>query len=221
MTAPRLGSLTLSAALYGLALLLLAAATAAHTLLGVPYAKLFSDPTAVAEVHPFTGALSVVGSLMWAASAAICLQAGAVLRARSEHGGLAGYLLAAGLLSAWLLFDDQFLIHEAIAEDRLGVDQRLFFAAYVAAVAFGAVRFRHLVLASRWRLLAVSLALLALSVGIDVLHRPLGVSGEATVFFEDTFKLLGIAGWLGYFGQTSFDALRGEGVTTAAATPLR
>ncbi len=217
-----LRSPTLSGALYFVCGVLLCAALLAHAALGVPFEKLFRGPNAIAEMHPFTGALSVVGTFMWAAGAAICLFSAAVLRARGASGPLSGFLIASGGLTLWLLFDDQFQIHEEIADDRLGVDQRFFFIAYLGLIAWGVYHFRTCIFDSPYPLLVASLAFLGLSVAIDVFHSVVpALDGDAGFFLEDGFKLLGIAGWLGYYAQTCFGALGITATMEGVAAPLR
>lgn len=217
-----LRSPTLSGALYFVCGLLLCAALGANALLDLPFRRLFGDPNQMADAHPFTGALSAVGTFMWAAGAAISLFSAAVLRARGAQGLLTGFLFASGLLTMWLLFDDQFQIHEDLAETRLGIDQRLFFAAYLALVTVGIARYRTCILDTDYPLLLTAIGFLGLSVFVDVVHADIALlDGEWSTFLEDGFKLLGIAGWLGYYARTCFVALGISPITNGVATPLR
>jgi hypothetical protein len=216
-----LQSPTLAGALYLVCGLLLCAALGANTLLDVPFAELFRDPNAIAEAHPFTGALSVVGTFMWAAGAAISLFSATVLRARRARGRLRGFLFASGFLTLWLLFDDQFQIHE-IADARLGIDPRLFFVVYLVLVGVGIARYRNCILDSSYLLLVAALGFLTLSVFVNGVRVQIAVlDGEVGAFLEDGFKLLGIAGWLGYYARTCFVALGITPITDGVATPLR
>jgi hypothetical protein len=47
------------------------------------------------------------------------------------------------------------------------------------------------------------------------------LDGEVGAFLEDGFKLLGNAGWLGYYARTCFVALGITPITDGVATPLR
>jgi hypothetical protein len=217
-----LRSPTVSGALYFVCGLLLCAAVGANTLLGVPFSRLFGDPNSIAQAHPFTGALSVVGTFMWAAGGAICLFSAAVLRARGATGRLIGFLCASGVFTLWLLVDDQFQIHEDVAEARLGIDQRLFFFAYLGIVGVGLARYRTCILDSSYPLLLIALGFLGLSVLVDMTHAYVApLAGGAATFLEDGCKLLGIAGWLGYYAQTCFLALGTAPTAAGVATPLR
>jgi hypothetical protein len=84
------------------------------------------------------------------------------------------------------------------------------------------LHYRTCILDSAYPLLIAALVFLSASVAVDVVdaHVP-ALDGEAGLFLEDGFKLLGIAGWLGYYARTCFVALGIAPITYGVATPLR
>jgi hypothetical protein len=203
---------------YAPALLLVVGVGVVGGTTGVSVAQLTRDTVSLAGVPLYTGAISNLGILLWCATAAVCLLTALVLRARGgELGGrpeAAGFLLGAGLLTAALLVDDAFLLHEGVAPRFYGhVGTNLLFALYGAATAWVLWRGRHVIARSEAGLLALALAFLVASVGVDEIHdfglfslSPAGFD-ELGLLLEDGVKLLGIAGWLGYFGTTCYQLL--------------
>ncbi len=148
------------------------------------------DPTAVLDASPFTGAISNLGVVLWAAGVTLAL----VGRARGDdRRALFGSLAALG---AWLLLDDLFLLHDRVLPD-LGVPEEVVLVAEIVATAA--------LLAPRWRLLvatAVPLLVLA-AMGFAaslVLDEILGASG-LLVAAEDGTKFVAIAAWVAWLAD--------------------
>jgi hypothetical protein len=175
------------------------ALVAAAGVSGVPLMWLTRDATAVGEVHPLTGFLSSLGILLWGASATLCLFTAFALRAGITTE-VFRFLLASGLLAAFLLFDDLFLVHEALAPRYLGMDERLVYAAIVFAAASYALRFRRVIARLGSVTFPIAVVLLASSLFMDVaLGEPLdGVLGQWLYFVEDGAKWLGIVSWCAF-----------------------
>lgn len=171
----------------------------------VPVGTLTRDVAAVAHVPLFTGVLSSLGILLWCATAAVCLFA-----ARAADPGrivARRFLASAGVITLYLLLDDQFQIHEAVAPRLLGIGEIVVFAVLGAAVAVHLLRFLHLIVLTEWRWLALALALLAASVVADLLTSR-WVGSEWAFFVEDGFKWLGIVCWCRYHVGTALAVLR-------------
>lgn len=175
---------------------------------GVEPEALFRDVATVAEVPWYSGLVSQLGAVLWAASATACLLAYVVLRsAGAARPRSQRFLLHAGLLSAFLLTDDLFLLHEEVAAIHLSVEQRTVYVAYFLLLLGFLASHRRELLASRWTVLAVSFGLLGASMGMDVVtdtfHDSLLDEGSFyeryEVVFEDGMKLLGIVSWLAFF----------------------
>jgi len=173
-----------------LALLFIVVIAARYTHTSV--SSLTRDMAAIAHVHPLIGVVSNVGILLWCATAAICLFGRSLLRERGMYAE-ASFLLWAGLLTAVLLVDDLFMIHEYIAPVHFRVNEKVVLAAHACMAGAYLWSQRRLILASNYQLLAAAMALFAASILVDITNAhgwwSLG---------EDAFKVLGIASWFGY-----------------------
>lgn len=93
----------------------------------VTFAFMTRDVTAQTHAHPFTAIISNLGILLWGAAAAISLFSAFLIRAQQPkiHSW---FLLTAGVLSAWLCFDDGLLFHEYLAMSYFRMDETIVFA---------------------------------------------------------------------------------------------
>jgi hypothetical protein len=193
-------------ALYAATFAALGAAAIHAMTTGVPPWLFTRDPAAIHVSDPMFGALSNLGVILWAAAASVALLAATVLRDPAD-ARLRAYLLSVGLLTAWLLLDDLYMLHERLLPDVLGVPQPLVYAVYALLVAAVWFRFRPEIAATSWRLLVLALACFAFSIASDQgpgsWHR-----WSWLAFIEDGAKLVGIASWLAYLGSTVAAALR-------------
>jgi len=200
---PGIGALL---ALYGATIAALVAAAVYSAATGGPPWLFTRDPAAIHVANLLLGALSNLGAVLWSAAASIALFAAALLRG-AHASELRAYLAYAGLLTAWLLLDDLYMLHERVLPDMLGVPQRLVFAIYVALTIALFVRFRRIVATTDHRLLALAITCFAVSIASDQgpgsWHR-----WPWLAFIEDGAKLLGIASWLAYFVSTAARAVR-------------
>ena len=141
------------------------------------------DPTAIAGVPWWTGAVSRLTSLFWAAAAAVnfvAAQAAPPAQRRS--------LLLLAVLCVLLGMDDTFLVHDAILRTR-GVPEALPFAVYaviglVLAVLWSRTSWRRTTTAA----FIAGATALAVSVGADIVHT-------LPFALEDGAKLLGTVAW--------------------------
>jgi hypothetical protein len=164
---------------------------------GVPANHLTRDVISIFDGAPYHGIISTMGTLLWCATAAICLFAAAQPVDRSAPS-LANrrFLLAAGALTSWLLIDDQFLFHEVICPQYLGIREE-FPLAMDALLALGfLVAFRRTILAHDYLVLLLAGGLLAGSIGMDLF-----IAFPGHYLVEDGLKLLGIGAWLGFFAS--------------------
>jgi len=196
--------------LYIVQLLLLFAVTVTSLLTGIAIGDFLRDPAATMETHPFIGVISNVGILLWTATTTICLFSWSIVRHNRDQKQFSILLLYSGLMTMLLLFDDLFLLHEVIFPDYLGIPETLVFIGYGGLMLFGAVKFKKSILETEYLILLTSLGFFAASQCIDVFQDSIQsiIGGGIVLLLEDGFKLLGIAGWFGYFLRSCSDTLR-------------
>lgn len=186
-------------------ILMATAAIALSTSVSVSY--LIRDPTAVIGVPFYAGAISSIGVLLWWSAATVCLVGAVVLHREGRSLEERRFLLCAGALTVLLALDDLFLLHEEVAPLYLGLDDSVVYASYAVLAAAMFVGFQRVVRASDFLLLLLALACFSGSILVDVVHDSLGIRIYGSMFVEDGFKLLGIAGWLSYFGNLSISQM--------------
>jgi hypothetical protein len=154
-------------------------------------AVLWLQPWAPVEQLLRNGAVSTAESLLWVGTAAVCLFAALVTRGARAHQSRTRFLLAAGLVTLWLGFDDVFLLHWEL----LGLSGAAAAMAYAAVAALYLWPSRQGILAARPSLLAAAVLLLAASLGTDML-----VTAEAPYgrLAEDGLRFLAVAFWAGF-----------------------
>ena len=91
--------------------------------------RLTHDPNHLADLPPYTGAISQIGALLWCAAASICF-----FSSRLLAGSPARFLRCAGLLTTVLLVDDMFLVHDQVFPQYFGLHQQLPIVAYALAM---------------------------------------------------------------------------------------
>ena len=164
----------------------------------MPLATLIRDPSQVAQTPEYVGALSNVGALCWCAAAVVCFLSSAILR--RVGGGPSRFLLCSGVLTAALLVDDLFLIHDGVLAREFHIGDKKIYAVYFVAVTAYLVAFRRVLLDREPRLLAIALGLFAVSIFTDLFwHEPT----TTRYLLEDGAKLLGIVTWLVMFVRIS------------------
>ena len=184
------GLLVLYLPIFALLFLVVLAAVSSRD---IALSSLTRDMAAVAHVHPLIGVVSNIGILLWCATAVICLFSSSLLRQQGLHAE-ARFLLWGGLMTIVLLFDDLFMIHEYIAPIHFHVNEKVVLASYVCAAGAYLLSQRRLILAANYQMLATALVLFTASVLVDLTE-----SHGWWNLAEDSFKILGIASWLGYF----------------------
>ena len=167
---------------------------------GFPLSVLMKDPVGQLHAPLYTGAISNLGVLLWAAGAAICLFAAADRR-RLGGGERRTFVLGLGLLTAWLALDDLYLLHEQVILRLTSIREMCTQALYAAGLLFWLVRFREVVRGTAYPVLLCALLLFTLSCGVDLIH---GVVSHRSLI-EDGSKLLGIGAWLGYLAGVCWE----------------
>lgn len=178
-----------------LAMLPLVAIVVSSLWTGIDIPRFTRDPLASLHVHPLTGVISELGVLMWWSGASVWGFSALVLQLQGEAQE-ARMLVHAALLSAYLAIDDQFQIHEDLAERYLGVPEMLVYAVLALAVAAFLLHHRRRLLRVDGWLLFISLAALGSSALLDaVLESRLWRLGHWYFLLEDGSKWIGIVFW--------------------------
>jgi len=156
---------------------------------------LFMDPQTVGELrqaeccHVYDGAMSNLGLMVWAATAAVAWFAIMAHLARNQSFGFAAHSCA---VSGTLLLDDTFLLHEVVLP-KLGVSQTLVVAALGGMALIYLVAWRDRLMRSRYApLLYVSLLFFTASLGIDQVFSSIS---SMMIVIEDGSKFIGIVFW--------------------------
>lgn len=191
-----LGALVFAAAVFAVAIV-----AGGH--FGVAVTTLTRDPVAELQGAPYTGIVSNLGVLLWAGAATLCLFAASQLRSGSEARR---FFLFGGALTAALLVDDLFLLHEVVGPLYLGVPEKAVYLGIGLLTLGFLYACRSVILRTEPLLVMAALGLFGLSVVVDQI-LPLSVSTGLVV--EDGAKLAGITLWLAYFTRAARRALPG------------
>lgn len=177
---------------------------------GINDVMLRSDPATATGAPFYTGFLSNVGVVVWCVGAVLCLYTWVLLReASAEYRRMNSFLLGAGLITALMLFDDLFMLHESFFPRFFKMQERFVLGVYASTVLiFFAAHYRAL-LRTDYRLVVIAGFFLGLSIIVDQVpffysSLPRSLQG----WLEDGTKLLGIFGWCGYLARTSLAQLR-------------
>jgi hypothetical protein len=181
---------------------------------GLPPAIANRDMAQIGNLHPLVGVVSNLGVLLWAAAAAICgLTAWVLVRARAPRAEIR-FFAAAACLTAYIVVDDVFMLHEMLLPAYLGMSERHAVGLVAGgSLLFVATSFRQ-IRATRYGLLVMAVALLTTAVLIDRYdHRfdevfiAHGWDVAWRLVMEGAPKWLGIACWFAYFADAAMAAL--------------
>lgn len=191
--------------LYAFVGVLLMGLIAIHYLKNMPFANLTMDPASTFDYNPFYGYISNIGILFWCATASVSFLSAGILNARKDQKMVVRFLVCFGALTTVLMFDDLFMFHESLGPWYLHVPEKATLAMYGLYASFCFVYFRKIILGNKLRYLILSIAAFGFSVLIDQASDVVNIRGE--YFLEDGAKLVGIASWLAYFVDFSFNKI--------------
>ncbi|MGE4543373.1 MAG: hypothetical protein AB7D06_04585 [Pedobacter sp.] len=120
---------------------------------------------------------------------------------------MAKFFLISGLITSLLLLDDLFLLHERVFPQIFHWRQRYIFVTYGSMIYIYLMYFRKTILKTNFITLALALGFFFLSIAVDGMSDIMGITIPYYHLYEDGFKLVGLANWLGYFGETSLYAI--------------
>ncbi len=156
---------------------------------GIPVGLLTRDVAEVAKLPPYAGLLSQIALLLWPVGVTACFLAASVDEDRTRRA----FFVTAGVLTVLLGLDDAFLLHERVLP-RMGVPELAVLGVYAALFLYLVVRFRAVILQTRYALLILA----CLGFGVSAL-LDMGVQVPYKRMSEEGAKLVGIIGWAVYF----------------------
>ena len=140
--------------------------------------------------HIYDGAMSTLGIMLWSGTSAISVLACLVFLYRHDREA-AWFSAHASFLSAVLVLDDAFLLHD-VALPKFGISQTVVIGCIGVLILTYLWMQRHFFTAPyRW-LLALSLSGFAMSVGIDQVFHSIET---VWIVAEDGPKFIGIVTW--------------------------
>lgn len=199
-------SLKLLLWLYVPAVMILLMVLLLSILTDTPVSLYTRDPADITNSSPLLGVLSNLSVLLWCATAAICFFAFCVLKHEKDRR-VAVFFLISGLITSMLLLDDLFLLHERIFPHYFHWRQRYIYLTYVSIMFAHVLIFRKIIFRKSSILLILAVSFFFLSIVVDGIAAKTGDFIPFQHLYEDGFKLLGLAGWLGYFGKMALDAV--------------
>ena len=172
------------------------------------------DPVTILHGDPLTGVVSAFGVILWWFTASICLFTLVLSRSLGLGRPIRVFLLSSGLLTLLLAVDDQFLIHDELAPNFLGMREREVMAVYLVLASIYLFVNRSIIRRSEWVILATAFVFFGGSIAVDYFVQvtmtsadTIGVGLDWGLFFEDGLKLMGIAGWSAYLVRFSYFAV--------------
>ena len=201
---------------------LLAMWAAGGSLLGVVAAQrsvaveqLFLDPAFLSGEPWYTGVLSDLGVLGWAAATVTALWGGWVA-GQTGRPTASRFLRAGALVSVILLADDLFQLHADLLRF-MGLPKGIRQLVIVLPAVAWLLRYAADIARTRWVILAGALTGFGASLLVDGLAPPDSTVG---LFVEDSAKLLGVLAWTQYLVLTSLDIMRSTIRDAAGAAHL-
>ena len=164
---------------------------------GIAIAEFTRDPLGFTDIPVYTGVLSNLGAVIWSGAAAVCFFSYGISQTRAGGGASPHFLLAGGLITLLLLLDDFFMLHEVVFPEHVGIPEDVVYTTYAVLLLGFLVWFRATILQTDYLLLALGLAGLGFSIGVDLIASMVSLPG--LYVFEDGAKLFGIVSWAAYF----------------------
>lgn len=173
---------------------------------GNPVWKLAKDAADVIGHPAYYGVLANWSSMLWMATATICLFSAAVTWKDPSGRSMRRFLLFSGLLSLTFTIDDLFLLHDRILPKALSTSENVFYLGYLVLLIGYLMIFIRQISQSDYILFWIAFFFLAFSRGFYYLIPLLRDFDNA----NDMLKYFGIIFWLAFFARTAAKHLRRE-----------
>lgn len=153
------------------------------------------DPASIMGTPFYLGFFSYIGILFWCASAVVCFFSRAVIPDEPESKRIRSFLLYSGLITALLMFDDLFLLHEMVLPELFFLPEMVVYLIYLNILLVYAILFRAELMNSEFIILVIAAGLIGASQFVDSIPMPIPEDS----FLEDAVKLFGIVTWFTFF----------------------
>lgn len=174
-----------------------------------PVWKLAKDAAEVIGYPAYFGLLASWSSMLWMATAAICLFTVAVIWRVSPDRAARRFLLFSGLLSLALAVDDLYLLHDRILPKLIGTSENVFYMLYLFLMIGYLIVFFRQIIRFDYILFWTAFFFLAFSRGFYNLVPSLREYYTA----NDMLKYFGIVFWLAFFARTAAKQFRRDAVS--------
>lgn len=188
--------LTVSAAFIGVVILL-------HYWKGIPFGNLTREPISVIMAPLYTGFLSQIGNLFWAASAAFCFFGATILKHYPNSQNLKHFLFFSAFLTIVLCLDDVFLLHEDFFPYYIGISENLVYICYFIVISLYLIIYKNIILKTEYILLAIAFLFFGASIILNIFT----INLSDPYLIEDGLKFVGIVSWLVYFFRLGIAAV--------------
>ena len=165
------------------------------------------DPATIMNTPFYLGFFSYIGILFWCATATLCFFMHVLSYDISvDQKRKKQFLLFSGLISSLLLFDDLFLLHEAVFPIYLHIPKNVVYLVYVNFIVAYVLLFRNELMQSEYIILVIAFGLIGIAQFVDLLPMPIPEDS----FLEDAVKLFGIVTWFTYYMRYCIDLARSQ-----------
>ena len=175
----------------------------------IDFGLITRDPNQLAGFHPFIGILSQIGIIMWSSTASLCFLA-YVFAKNSADKNFRRFLFFSAFLTAWLLLDDIFIIHEILGPEYFHIKQNYFYGIYFFVTLVYLLSFLRVILRTEFVLLIIAFIYFGLSIILDYVSSKMDY--EINTLIEDAFKFFGIMMWFLYFLRLCIKVARGQSI---------
>ncbi len=169
-----------------------------------PVWKLAKDAADVIGYPPYFGMLSSWSSMLWMATATICIFTAMITWKNSSDRAIWRFLFFSGLLNLLIAVDDLYLLHDRILPRLLGAPEAVFYLLYLLLMIGYLIVFIRQIARSDYILFWTAFFFLAFSRGFYNLIPFLREYYTA----NDILKYFGIVFWLAFFARTAAKHLR-------------
>lgn len=201
----------------------------------IPVWDFTKEPNRILGGDFYIGALSNLGVIIWTVAATLCIFFAIYLKRYNPSSPFRLFLLHAGILTTLLLLDDVYMLHDGAFPVYLNIDGYYVYGFYFVYILYLLIRFRKVIFETEYLILLSSILLLSLSVLADVMedrgslrsillnlaNNREAVLNQFFVYFEDTFKGLGIITWVVYFSRVVFINILPPAKNTGTETSRR